>query len=72
MSELKLVEATDEPPDRNAIQHSGSNRLSSRTLRGLYARGLSLVFVCNYVGSKPSPRICYSPSLYQDDEGNNK
>jgi len=69
---IEELEVTDEPPDRNAIQHLGSSGLSSRALRSLYARGLSLVFVCNSIGSKPSPRICYSPGLYQDDEGNNK
>ena len=71
----ELMEAIDEPPDtedRGPVQPSRSSGLSHRLMRGLLIRSLSLVFVCHSIGSKPGLRLCYSPGLYQDDEGNHK
>ena len=69
------LEVNDEPPDtkdRGPVQLSRPSGLSHRLMRSLLIRSLPMVFVCHSIGSKPSPRLCYSPGLYQDDEGNHK
>jgi len=71
----ELMEATDEPPDtkdRGSVQPSCLSGLSHRLMCSLLIRSLPMVFVCHSIGSKPGLGFCYSPGLYQDDEGNHK